>query len=106
MFDLGVPNKNADLLELNLPDNGAVELSDIRYFSPTAEFVVPAGIKWCGHIASNFTTINKLTFSSPETFVGFYGPTTVKYFKNNPSINLDTYDFTNDLSILSNFYGG
>lgn len=106
MLDLGSPNKNADLLELNLPDNGAVELSEIRYLSPTAEFVVPAGIKWCGHIASNLTTINKLTFSSPETFVGFYGPTAVKYFKDNPSINLDTYDFTNDLSILSNFYGG
>lgn len=106
MLDLGSINRNADLLEFNIPDNtGIVELGPMRYLSPSAEFVVPAGIKWCKDISSNRTTINKLTFNSPETFVGFYGETVIKYFKNNPSINLDTYDFTNDLSILRNFYG-
>jgi hypothetical protein len=78
MLDLGGINRNPDLLEFNIPDNtGIVELGQMRYLSPTAEFVVPAGIKWCEYIASNNTTINKLTFKSPETFVGFYGTTVI-----------------------------
>lgn len=111
-LEFGVLNRNGELETLSIPDN-SVETIGLAggEFSASANFIVPAGIKWFpGNIAHSGSgvymgPINRITFNDSNSFIGFYNSNSIAYLQNNPQITIQNIDWVNDTTSRNYFTG-
>ena len=101
-ISFGKITKDGMLEELVLPDNfGEYIQFGSGMCSRSMDLVIPSGVKWFeGNVmyigpGVYGGAINSITFTDPDSFIGFYSYSTIEYLNNNPSY-IQNIDWTTD----------
>lgn len=111
-INFGKITKDGVLEELVLPDNfGEYIQFGSGMCSRSMDLVIPSGVKWFeGGVSYNGPgvyagAINSITFTDPDSFIGFYGYSTIEYLNNNPSY-IQNIDWTTDNQTVKQYFMG